>query len=68
MLLLLSLECFDLLNDLGVEYTKDSPGGKYSRYKIPVDAAAAGISAIDGIWQDLNDLKDYKRTVILEKV
>ena len=48
---------FDLLNDLGVEYTKDSPGGKYSRYKIPVDAAAAGISAIDGIWQDLNDLK-----------
>ena len=48
---------FDLLNDLGVEYTIDSPGGKYSRYKIPVDAAAAGISAIDGIWQDLNDLK-----------
>ncbi|KRO31830.1 MAG: citrate lyase subunit beta, partial [Nitrosopumilus sp. BACL13 MAG-120910-bin56] len=48
---------FDLLNDLGVEYTKDSPGGKYSRYKIPVDAAAAGISAIDGIWQDLKDLK-----------
>ena len=48
---------FDLLNDLGVEYTKDSPGGKYSRYKIPVDAAASGISAIDGIWQDLKDLK-----------
>ena len=48
---------FDLLNDLGVEYTKNSPGGKYSRYKIPVDAAAAGISAIDGIWQDLNDPK-----------
>lgn len=52
---------FDLLNDLGVEYTKDSPGGKYSRYKIPVDAAAAGISAIDGIWQDLNDLKGLQR-------
>ncbi len=52
---------FDLLNDLGVEYTKDAPGGKYSRYKIPVDAAAAGISAIDGIWQDLNDLKGLKK-------
>jgi len=52
---------FDLLNDLGVEYTKDSPGGKYSRYKIPVDAAAAGISAIDGIWQDLNDLKGLEK-------
>ena len=52
---------FDLLNDLGVEYTKDAPGGKYSRYKIPVDAAAAGISAIDGIWQDLNDLKGLQK-------
>jgi citrate lyase subunit beta / citryl-CoA lyase len=52
---------FDLLNDLGVEYTKNSPGGKYSRYKIPVDAAAAGISAIDGIWQDLNDLKGLQK-------
>ena len=52
---------FDLLNDLGVEYTKDAPRGKYSRYKIPVDAAAAGISAIDGIWQDLNDLKGLKK-------
>ena len=52
---------FDLLNDLGVEYTKDSPGRKYSRYKIPVDAAAAGISAIDGIWQDLNDLKGLQK-------
>jgi len=52
---------FDLLNDLGVEYTKDSLGGKYSRYKIPVDAAAAGISAIDGIWQDLNDLNGLQK-------
>ena len=52
---------FDLLNDLGVEYTKNSPGGKYSRYKIPVDAAAAGISAIDGIWQDLKDSKGLQK-------
>ena len=52
---------FDLLNDFGVEYTKDSPGGKYSRYKIPVDATAAGIYAIDGIWQDLNDLKGLQK-------
>ncbi len=52
---------FDLLNDLGVEYAKDSPGVKYSRYKIPVDAAAAGISAIDGIWQDLKDLRGLQK-------
>lgn len=52
---------FDLLNDLGIEYTKDSEGAKYSRAKIPVDARAAGVSAIDGIWQDLNDIKGLKR-------
>ena len=48
---------FDLLNDLGVEYTKQSEGAKYSRGKIPVDARAAGVAAIDAIWQDLKDTK-----------
>ncbi|NJK78038.1 MAG: CoA ester lyase [Nanoarchaeota archaeon] len=52
---------FDLLNDLGIEYTKDSEGGKYSREKIPVDAKAAGVYAIDGIWQDLKDLKGFEK-------
>ena len=50
---------FDLLNDLGVEYTKESAGEKYSRGKIPVDAHAAGIVAIDAIWQDLKDSKGF---------
>ncbi len=48
---------FDLLNDLGIEYTKQPLGAAYSRAKIPVDAAAAGVSAIDAIWQDLEDKK-----------
>ncbi|KFM20174.1 malyl-CoA thioesterase protein [Marine Group I thaumarchaeote SCGC AAA799-P11] len=48
---------FDLLNDIGVEYTKDAEGAKYSRRKIPVDAQAAGVAAIDAIWQDLKDSK-----------
>ena len=52
---------FDLLNDLGVEYSKDSEGAKYSRAKIPVDAKAAGIVAIDGIWQDLKDKKGLEK-------
>jgi len=52
---------FDLLNDLGVEYTKDSEGAKYSRRKIPVDAHAAGVAAIDAIWQDLNDTKELEQ-------
>jgi citrate lyase subunit beta/citryl-CoA lyase len=46
---------FDLLNDMGVEYTKQSEGAKYARAKIPIDAKAAGKYAIDAIWQDLSD-------------
>ena len=52
---------FDLLNDLGVEYTKDSEGTKYSRRKISVDAHAAGVAVIDAIWQDLKDLKGLEQ-------
>lgn len=52
---------FDLLNDLGVEYSKDSEGAKYSRRKIPVDAHAAGIAVIDAIWQDLKDIKGLEQ-------
>ncbi|MDH5657775.1 MAG: CoA ester lyase [Nitrosopumilus sp.] len=52
---------FDLLNDLGVEYSKDSEGAKYSRRKIPVDAHAAGVAVIDAIWQDLKDIKGLEK-------
>jgi len=48
---------FDLLNDLGIEYTKQSEGAKYARAKIPLDARAAGVFALDAIWQDLKDEK-----------
>ena len=51
---------FDLLNDLGVEYAKNVPGMAYSRAKIPVDARAAGVAAIDAIWQDLRDSKGFE--------
>ena len=51
---------FDLLNDMGIEYTKGNPrGAKYSRYKVPVAATAAGVTAIDGIWQDLKDKSGF---------
>jgi len=52
---------FDLLNDLGIEYTKEPEGAKYSRAKIPVDAHAAGVAAIDAIWQDLKDSKGLEK-------
>jgi citrate lyase subunit beta/citryl-CoA lyase len=51
---------FDLLNDMCIEYTKGNPRGtKYSRYKVPVAATAAGVVAIDGIWQDLKDKSGF---------
>jgi len=53
---------FDLLNDVGIEYTKGNPlGAKYSRYKVPVAATAAGVYAIDGIWQDIKDASGLKK-------
>jgi len=53
---------FDLLNDMGIEYTKGNPrGAKYSRYKVPVAATAARVAAIDGIWQDLKDKSGFAK-------
>jgi citrate lyase subunit beta / citryl-CoA lyase len=52
---------FDLLNDLGIEYTKKAEGAVYSRTKIPVDARAAGKYAIDAIWQDLDDVEGLEQ-------
>ena len=58
---------FDLLNDLGVEYTKQAEGAKYSRAKIPVDARAAGKYAIDAIWQDLDDKPGLEQDCMMAK-
>lgn len=52
---------FDLLNDMGIEYSKQSEGAKYARSKIPLDAKAAGVVAIDAIWQDLRDEKGLEK-------
>ena len=58
---------FDLLNDLGVEYTKQPEGAKYARAKIPVDARAAGKHMIDAIWQDLNDENGLEEDCIIRR-
>ena len=59
---------FDLLNDMKIEYTKGNPiGAKYSRYKVPVAAAATGIAAIDGIWQEIKDKKGLEQDCKLGK-
>ena len=56
---------FDLLNDLGIEYTKQLKGAKYARAKIPLDARAAGKYVIDAIWQDLNDESGLEEDCII---
>jgi len=56
---------FDLLNDMGIEYTKQADGAKYARAKIPLDAKAAGKYAIDAIWQDLNDQSGLEQDCII---
>jgi citrate lyase subunit beta/citryl-CoA lyase len=58
---------FDLLNDLGIEYTKKPEGAVYSRAKIPVDARAAGKYAIDAIWQDLDDVTGLEQDSLVAK-
>ena len=58
---------FDLLNDLGIEYTKKPEGAAYSRAKIPVDARAAGKYAIDAIWQDLDDVTGLEQDSLVAK-
>ncbi|MFB5610841.1 MAG: HpcH/HpaI aldolase/citrate lyase family protein [Nitrosopumilaceae archaeon] len=51
---------FDLLDNMGIEYTKQPEGAKYARAKIPIDARAAGVLALDAIWQDIKDEKGLK--------
>lgn len=52
---------FDLLNDMGIEYTKNPEGAKLARAKVSLDASAAGVASIDAIWQDLKDQKGLIR-------
>ncbi len=47
---------FDYLHDLGVEYDEqDYTSYIYARSKVAVDARAAGVYAIDSIWQKIDD-------------
>jgi citrate lyase subunit beta/citryl-CoA lyase len=48
---------FDFLYDMRLDYDEYDPlGYSYVRAKIPVDARAAGVPAIDAIWQKIDDL------------
>jgi citrate lyase subunit beta/citryl-CoA lyase len=48
---------FDYLYDMNIDVEYDEGiSYDYARSKIPVDAKAAGIEALDGIWQEVNDI------------
>jgi citrate lyase subunit beta / citryl-CoA lyase len=47
---------FDFLYDMGLDYTEnDGIEYMFAREKIPIDAKAAGVAAIDAIWQKVDD-------------
>lgn len=59
---------FDLLYDMQLEYDESDPTGyAYARAKIPVDARAAGVHAIDAIWQKIDDADGLVRDAIVAK-
>ena len=52
---------FDYLYDMKLDYENEGLEYSYARAKIPVDARAAGIPALDSIWQKLDDLDGLQR-------
>ena len=60
---------FDFLYDMHLDYEEGNNEFEciYARSKIPVDARAAGVEAIDGIWQRLDDAEGLKKDTIIAK-
>jgi len=52
---------FDYLYDMKLDYVDEGIEYSYARAKIPVDARAAGISALDSIWQKVDDIDGLQR-------
>jgi len=59
---------FDFLHDMRLDYDEnDSTGYAYARAKVPVDARAAGVNAIDAIWQKIDDTEGLVRDAMHSK-
>lgn len=52
---------FDFLFDMGLDYVESGVEYGYARAKVPVDARAAGVYAIDSIWQKIDDVDGLVR-------
>jgi citrate lyase subunit beta/citryl-CoA lyase len=66
---LLVFGIFDFLYDMHLDYEEGNNEFEciYARSKIPVDARAAGVEAIDGIWQKLDDAEGLIKDTIIAK-
>ena len=60
---------FDYLYDMGLDYIENDDMEKYmyARAKLPVDAHAAGVESIDGIWQKVDDTQGLIRDATIAK-
>ncbi|HET8857128.1 MAG TPA: CoA ester lyase [Nitrososphaeraceae archaeon] len=58
---------FDYLYDMKLDYVDEGIEYSYARAKIPVDARAAGISALDSIWQKVNDVDGLQKDARIAK-
>lgn len=59
---------FDYLYDMNIDVEYDDfVSYNYARSRIPVDARAAGIDALDGIWQNVNDIDGLIKDAAIAK-
>jgi citrate lyase subunit beta/citryl-CoA lyase len=59
---------FDFLHDMRLDYDENDPAGyAYARAKVPVDARAAAVHAIDAIWQKIDDAEGLVRDAAAAK-
>jgi citrate lyase subunit beta/citryl-CoA lyase len=59
---------FDFLHDMRMDYDEhDDSGYAYARARIPVDARAAGVAAIDAIWQKVDDIDGLVKDATVAK-
>ena len=59
---------FDFLYDMRLDYDEnDGIEYAYARAKVSVDARVAGVAAIDGIWQKVDDIDGLRKDAIIAK-
>jgi citrate lyase subunit beta/citryl-CoA lyase len=58
---------FDYTFDMGISWSKEGSEYNFARQKIPIDARAAGILAIDTVYPDPNDEEGFVKDVEVGK-